>query len=178
MLTCLLSGLAGAEPPGGDAASCPHHSNEAGVRCTHHGADREDKWDEMRERFEKLQLRPTQEQELGQLFAIYQPRFREIARRGQGDREALLAAAPDDAAYNDLVARVSQDAAGSAGEVVVLLGELQATAYALLDEAQQARYRTLQAEAAAARAELKAQMAAKRAARQDAGRADSPFRAR
>jgi len=165
---CLGSGLARGEPVSGDAAMCPHHSNEDGAPCMHHAHDGKAGWESMRSRLDELQLTSTQQQEMAQLFAIYQPRFAEIARRGQADREALLETAPGAEAYNDLVARVSQEASSAAGEVVVLLAELQANAYALLDDEQQARYRVLLEEAAARRAELKAKMAAKQAEKEAA----------
>lgn len=118
----------------------------------------------MRERMNKLGLDDAQKQEMASLFGIYQPRFRELAERGKPNREALLLAAPDSPEYDTLVGKVSQGAAATAGEVVVLLAELQENAYALLTPEQQEKYRQLKVEA---RDRAEEKLAAKRAARKE-----------
>ncbi len=101
----------------------------------------------MRERFAELQLNETQKQEMASLMGIYGPRFKEMRERGAADRRALLLAAPDAPDYRDLTERVSVETARAAAEAVVLLAELQANAYALLDPEQQATYRRLKEQA-------------------------------
>lgn len=118
----------------------------------------------MRERMNKLGLSEAQKQEMASLFGIYQPRFKELLERGHADREALALAVPDSGDYDTLVGQVSQEAAATAGEMVVLLAELQENAYALLMPEQQEKYQALKAEA---RARAKDKRAAKRAARKE-----------
>jgi hypothetical protein len=89
---------------------------------------------------EKLDLTNQQQQDLVALMGLYGPRIKAIAERGKADREALVAVAPDDAAYGELSARVSQEAGLAAAEVVILLTELQTNLYALLNTDQQAKY--------------------------------------
>jgi len=149
--------------------SCPHHNNVDGGTCSHHGGScmhgkprSEEELAAMRERMDKLGLSDAQRQEMVSLFGIYQPRFREIVERGREGREALLMATPGSGEYNSLIGKVSVEASASAGEVVVLLSELQANAYALLTDEQQEKYQALKAEARAKAAE---KAAAKREAR-------------
>jgi hypothetical protein len=95
---------------------------------------------------QKLDLSEAQQQDFAALLGLYQPRFMELAKRGEAERKALIAMAPNDASYNEMVARVSQEAGLAAAEAVVLLGELQGTVYALLTSDQQARYLQLRDE--------------------------------
>jgi protein CpxP len=94
---------------------------------------------------EKLGLSEAQKQDMAALVEMYQPRFKAIAARGKADREALLAMAPDDPAYGELTASVSQEAGLAAAEVVTLMSELQGNVYALLSPEQQAKYLELRA---------------------------------
>jgi protein CpxP len=94
---------------------------------------------------EKLGLSEAQKQDMAALVEMYQPRFKAIAARGKADREALLAMAPDDPAYGELTASVSQEAGLAAAEVVTLMSELQGNVYALLSTEQQAKYLELRA---------------------------------
>ncbi len=102
----------------------------------------------MRERFAGLRLNETQKQELASLMGIYGPRLKELRERGAADRRALLLATPDAPDYRALTERVSSETARTAAETVVLLAELQANAYALLDPDQQATYQRLKEQAA------------------------------
>ena len=77
---------------------------------------------------------------------LYGPRFKQIAERGKADRQTLMALAPNDPAYNELSARVSQEAGLAAAEVVTLMTELQSNLFALLSEEQQAKFMQLRAE--------------------------------
>jgi hypothetical protein len=95
---------------------------------------------------QKLDLSGSQQQDFAALMGLYQPRFMELAKRGEADRKVLLTLAPNDASYNEMVARVSQEAGLAAAEAVVLLGELQGTVYALLTSDQQAKYLQLRNE--------------------------------
>jgi hypothetical protein len=94
---------------------------------------------------EKLNLSEQQQQDLLALMALYGPRFKQIAERGKADRELLAALAPDDSAYGEYSARVSQEAGLAAAESVTLLTELQSNIYALLNEEQQANYMDMRA---------------------------------
>ena len=145
-----------------DDAARPHHNNDEGHSCTHHdkhhghGGERsEADMQQFRERMEKLALSPSQKQDMASLMTIYQPRFKELHERGRDDREALLNAAPDADGYSALAYKVSVDAGQTASEVVVLLAELQANAYALLTEEQQAEYRALKVKAMERREQLR-----------------------
>lgn len=142
-------------------SKCPHHTSHGELTA-------------MRERMQQLGLSELQKQELGTLVGIYEPRLREIVARGHADREALLLAVPGSADYNSLTGKVSQEAAASAGEMVVLLAELQANAYALLTDEQQAQYLELKEEARAKAAE---KAAAKRAARKASSGTDYSHKA-
>jgi len=93
----------------------------------------------------KLGLSEAQKQDMAALMEMYGPRFKELAARGKADREALLAMAPDDPAYGELTATVSQEAGLAAAEAVTLIGELQGNVYALLTPEQQAQYLELRA---------------------------------
>jgi hypothetical protein len=94
---------------------------------------------------EKLNLSEQQKQDFLTLTGLYGPRFKEIAKRGQADRETLAALAPDAPDYGELSARVSQEAGLAAAEVVILMTELQTNVYALLNEEQQAEYLSMRA---------------------------------
>ena len=167
-------------------SACQHHSNEGGHEghklddksCSHHkgghhghhgkgthgkyragrhggergGADMQ----AMRDRMAELGLTDTQKQEFAALMQIYRPRFEALRKRGQEDRQALLNMLPDAEDYDALVSRVSKEVANSAAEVIVLLGELQATAYALLSDEQQKAYVELKEKAKRMRLEMQA----------------------
>ena len=95
---------------------------------------------------EELALTEPQKQELAALMEMYRPRIKELAQRGQESTQQLMAMAPNDPAYNLEAARLSQQAGTSAAEMVTLLTELQANAYALLKPEQQAMYMDKRAE--------------------------------
>lgn len=146
-----------------DDAARPHHNNDNSQARTHNGQHDckhstkhrygrdgnapEAQLQTFRERMEKLSLSDVQKQDMAALIGIYQPRFKSLRERGQADREALFEAPPDAANYSLLVNTVSNEAGQTASEMVVLLTELQANAYALLTAAQQAEYRDLKAKA-------------------------------
>lgn len=168
VLSALLLSAAplAAEDKPSEHGACPHHNNVEGGACSHHGAHckhgkgygprSEADMAKMREQMDALGLTDTQKQEMASLFGIYQPRIREIVERGHADREALVMATPGSDDYNSLVGTVSQEASASAGEMVVLMAELQSNAFALLTDEQQAKYLALKADArekAAAKAE-------------------------
>ncbi|NND54911.1 MAG: hypothetical protein HKN56_08085 [Gammaproteobacteria bacterium] len=161
--------------------ACPHHSNVDGQACSHHGKackhGKHGDMNEMRERLDKLDLSDTQRQEMGSLFAIYEPRVREVIKRGQQGREALVMATPGSNDYNNLISAVSLEASVSAGEMVVLLAELQANAYALLTDEQQQKYQALKQEARDKAAAKMKEKAAKKDAEKAAGSAPrrNPF---
>ncbi len=134
-------------------AVCPHHNNDEGHSCRHHGKHRhegsysEADMQRFRERMDKLALSDAQKQDMASLMRIYQPRFKALRERGAADREALFAAAPDATGYAALTDAVSIEAGRTAAEVVVLMAELQANAYALLTPDQQAEYRAMKVKA-------------------------------
>ncbi len=137
-----------------DAAVCPHHNNDEGNSCRHHGKHHgqagkysDDDMQRFRERMDKLALSDAQKQDMASLMGIYQPRFKALRERGAADREALFAAAPDATGYAALTDAVSTEAGRTAAEVLVLLAELQANAYALLTPDQQAEYRAMKVKA-------------------------------
>jgi len=137
-----------------DATAQPHHNNDNSHACSPDGKHQryggkrsEAEMQDFRERMEKFALSETQKQDMAALMGIYMPRLKALQERGQSDRDALFSAAPDAAGYTTLVDKVSGDAANTAGEVVVLLAELQANAYALLTKEQQAEYRALKVKA-------------------------------
>jgi len=90
---------------------------------------------------------------------VYGPRLKEIAERGQAGREALSQMAPDAAGYDASVAAVSEEAGSAATEVVTLLAELQANAYALLTEEQQAEFVAMKVKARQKMEEMRAKRA-------------------
>ena len=128
----------------GTAFAGAHTSSPGGGHASGHGPGSMD-MSMMPRMGEKLGLSETQKQDMAALVEMYQPRFKAIAARGKADRDALLAMAPDDSAYGDLTAKVSEEAGLAAAEVVTLMGELQGNVYALLTPEQQAKYLELRA---------------------------------
>ena len=88
----------------------------------------------------QLKLTDPQKQEMAALLEIYAPRFKELKQRGDEARQQLMQMAPDDPGYAELTKTVSEEAGRTASEVVVLLAEMQSSAYALLTPEQQERY--------------------------------------
>lgn len=113
---------------------------------------------------EDLALTEPQKQELAALMAMYRPRIKELAQRGQEGRQVLMVMAPDDPAYNTEAAKLSEQAGVSAAELVTLLTELQANAYALLSTEQQATFMKKRAEMRERMEKRKAEMEARREA--------------
>jgi Spy/CpxP family protein refolding chaperone len=113
---------------------------------------------------EDLALTEPQKQELAALMEMYRPRIKELAQRGQESRQALMAMAPDDPAYNTEAAKLSEQAGASAAELVTLLTELQANAYALLTPEQQATFLAKRVEMRERMEKRKAEMEARREA--------------
>ena len=171
-LTALTLSVSAGSALAADDAARPHHNNDKPHACRHedqeqciqssdrgykrhakhhrHGGKRSAvDMEQFRERMEKFALSDTQKQDMAALMGIYQPRFKSLRERGQAAREALFNAAPDAEAYAQLVDKVSSEAAKTASEVVVLLAELQANAYALLTDEQQSEYRALKTKAKA-----------------------------
>ncbi len=138
-----------------NGGNCAHHKPGRGHGCMHggkHGMHGKHKGGdpeamaEFRARMETLKLSDQQQQDMASLIQLYEPRLREIRERGRADREALIVLAPDADDYDERVAGVATEAAAAAREVVVLLAELQANAYALLTPEQQAEYQALKAD--------------------------------
>jgi len=141
--------------------TCPYALNADGT-CAHHGgvgpmAMFEGMVDE-------LALTAPQKQEMLTLMQMYQPRIKEVLQRGGDSRRALLEIAPDDPAYNVLANEVGQQAGASASEMVALMTELQANAYALLTTEQQAKFMAMRAEQRQRMEQRKAEMQARREA--------------
>jgi Spy/CpxP family protein refolding chaperone len=113
---------------------------------------------------EELALTEPQKQELAALMEMYRPRIKELAQRGQENLRPLVDMAPDDPAYNKLAAELSEQAGASAAEMVTLLTELQANAYALLTTEQQATFMAKRAEMRERMEKRKAEMEARREA--------------
>ena len=113
---------------------------------------------------EELALTEPQKLELAALMEMYRPRIKELAQRGQESRQALMAMAPDDPAYNTEAAQLSEQAGASAAELVTLLTELQANAYALLTAEQQATFMAKRVEMRERMEKRKAEMEARREA--------------
>ena len=67
---------------------------------------------------DELALTAPQKQEMVTLMQMYQPRIKEVVKRGEDSRRALLEMAPDDPAYNVLANEVGQQAGASASEMV------------------------------------------------------------
>jgi Spy/CpxP family protein refolding chaperone len=130
----LLSGAAlagGHTGPGGSMGSGMHGGEGMGIPAR---------------MAEKLDLSEQQKQDFLTLMQLYGPRLKEIGARGNAEREALATTAPDDDAYAELSARVSQEAGLAAAEVVTLMAELQSNVYALLNSEQQTKYLALRDE--------------------------------
>jgi len=113
---------------------------------------------------EDLALTEPQKQELAALMEMYRPRIKELAQRGQESRQAIMAMAPDDPAYNMEAAKLSEQAGASAAELVTLITELQANAYALLTTEQQATFMAKRVEMRERMEKRKAEMEARREA--------------
>jgi Spy/CpxP family protein refolding chaperone len=113
---------------------------------------------------EELGLTEPQKQELAALMEMYRPRIKELAQRGQESPRALMGMAPDDPAYNKLATELSEQAGASAAELVTLLTELQANAYALLTTEQQATFMAKRAEMRERMEKRQAEMEARREA--------------
>ena len=113
---------------------------------------------------DKLDLSDAQQKDFAALVDLYKPRFDQIVKRGEADREVLFEMAPDDPAYASQAELVSQDASRSAAEAVTLITELQGLVYGLLTPEQQDIFLGL-------RAEQRARMEERRA-RDRAGDAD------
>ena len=77
---------------------------------------------------------------------MYRPRFQALRQQNQGSFSELMTLAPNDPAYNELAAELSQQASATAGELITLLTELQSNAYALLNADQQEAFLKLRAE--------------------------------
>lgn len=157
LLAALFSLPALAQIPAGSppdvVTSCPHHNNAG--KCAHksgyHGHGKSDSkghgygkgMDALHKRMEQLDLSDSQKQELAALLRMYQPRFKDLQKRGAAGRQQLFRTAPGAPEYSALVDEVAAEAARTASEVVVLLGELQSNAYALLTPEQQQKWQTL-----------------------------------
>lgn len=140
--------------------------------CIYHAKhDRQHTSDSKSEFLADFDLSDTQQQDIGALLQLYQPRLVEIRARGEARRRELLATAPDDPSYSVLSDDVAAEAASSAREVVVLLTDLQTNVFNLLNSVQQARYNELR-DTMLARLESYAQQ--REAARQS-GTDDQPF---
>lgn len=128
--------------------NCPHHSNEAGVagdscKYKQHRHAKGDDVALVRQRLAALELTEKQKQEFATLLQLYQPRVTELRKRGEAARQQLLSTIPGAIEYSALVDEVAAEASRTAGELVVLLSELQSNAYALLTPAQQSQWQEL-----------------------------------
>ena len=116
---------------------------------------------------DELNLSEAQKQDFLALTELYLPRLRALAERGKQDRQELILASPDAPAYDELTARVSQDAGLATAESVVLLAELQSNVFALLNSEQKAKYLELRKQhidaMEARKAEMKARFEERRA---------------
>jgi len=148
--------------------SCPHNKHGMGHGKSMHGypggpdgAGPMAMFDRMGE---EVGLTEPQKQELAALMQMYRPRIKELGERGQEDRRALMVMAPNDPAYNKQADVLSKQAGASAAEMVTLLTELQANAYALLSVEQQATFLRLRAEQRQRMEQRKIEMQARREA--------------
>jgi len=145
--------------------TCPHHKHGAGHGKSMHGHSSGAGPMAMFDRMgEQLALTEPQKQELAALMQMYRPRIKELGERGQEDIRVLMDMAPDDPAYNKQADELSKQAGASAAEMVALMTELQANAYALLTTDQQATFLRLRAEQRQKMEQRKAEMEARREA--------------
>lgn len=141
--------------------TCPYALNADGA-CPHQGAV--GPMAMLEGMVDELGLTAPQKQEMATLMQMYQPRISEVLKRGEDSRRALLELAPDDPAYNVLANEVGLQAGASASEMVALMTELQANAYALLTSEQQAKFMAMRAEQRQRMEQLKVDMQARREA--------------
>ena len=94
----------------------------------------------------KLNLTDAQKKDFAALVDLYKPRFEQLVKRGEADRDELFDMAPDDPSYSSQTDLVSQDASRSAAEAVTLIAELQGLVYGLLTPEQQDIFLGLRAE--------------------------------
>jgi Spy/CpxP family protein refolding chaperone len=157
---------AGKTCPHADTGSCPHgiHGKGAHGKPMHGGPAGAGPLAMFERMGDELGLSEPQKQELAALMQMYRPRIMELGKRGQENSRALLEMAPGDPAYNRMAYELSQQAGASAAELVTLLSELQANAYALLTNEQQSKFMALRAEQRERMEQRKAEMEARREA--------------
>ena len=168
----LLTGAPGAQETTTEPQICPHAAADG--TCPHHGAHgigmhghhggQDGPMGMFGRMGDELALTETQKQDFAALMQIYGPRMKELAGSGADSRRAIMGMAPDDPAYYIEAQKLSQQASAAAAEMVTLLTELQANAYALLTPEQQAKYLSLRAEQMQRMEQRKAEMQARREA--------------
>jgi Spy/CpxP family protein refolding chaperone len=149
LLVSLLGNIAVAEESTVPSPACPVMQDGEICSCkhySHHGAQGTAGMELFERMATELALSDTQKQELGTLLEMYRPRISELVERSIASSKALFEIAPDDPAYNSRAAELSQLAGTTSAEIVTLMSELQANAYALLMPEQQAKFLQLRAE--------------------------------
>ena len=95
---------------------------------------------------DQLGLMPEQRQAIRGFLDQARPGFAQLHRQMQAGAELLARTAPDDPAYQSVVANVSQSTADLAAQFVLQASQLRAQVHALLTPQQRARLATLEAD--------------------------------
>jgi Spy/CpxP family protein refolding chaperone len=93
---------------------------------------------------EELGLTPEQRQTIRGLFNQAQPGFGQLRRQMQAGAELLVRTAPDDPAYQSVVANVSQSTAELASQFVLQAGQLRSQVHGVLTADQRAKLAVLE----------------------------------
>ncbi|MBS0375566.1 MAG: Spy/CpxP family protein refolding chaperone [Proteobacteria bacterium] len=94
---------------------------------------------------DELALTPEQRQTIHGFFEQARPDFERLHAELRANSEKLLATAPDDPAYQTVVASTSQAAADLASQFVLEASQLRAQVHSVLTPGQRAKLVTLQA---------------------------------
>jgi Spy/CpxP family protein refolding chaperone len=97
----------------------------------------------------ELGLSPEQRQTIDGLVDQARPGFEQLRRQVLAGSELLARTAPDDAAYQTVVASVSQQAADAAAQFVLQASQLRSQVNGVLTPAQRTRLTALEAELSA-----------------------------
>jgi Spy/CpxP family protein refolding chaperone len=93
---------------------------------------------------DELGLTPEQRQTIRGLFDQARPGFGQLRRQMQAGAELLVRTAPDDPAYQSVVANVSQSAADLAAQFVLQAGQLRSQVHGVLTAEQRAQLAALE----------------------------------
>ena len=93
---------------------------------------------------DELGLSPEQRQTIRSLFEQARPGFGQLRRQMQAGAELLARTAPDDPAYQSVVANVSRAAADLAAQFVLQAGQLRSQVHGVLTPEQRAKLAELE----------------------------------